>query len=210
LAFLWLFGDLCGSLAGGRGFAHYFLALVPSLSVVVGFTYWELVPRIPRYPNEIRLKMVMLVFIVGPLFFPQSLDVRDFLNLTVKHEAPPVRSWEKIAESINETRAASDTLFAWDYLPGIYFATGMRSPTKQLFGFRIFQSPTFHQKFGEEIIQELDAEPPTFIVDATADSEIPAFRQRDSVYNRFRRLVDGGYLLVYRAEELKLYKRAGS
>jgi hypothetical protein len=209
LAVLWFFGDLCGALAGGRGYAHYFLALVPSLSVVVGFTYWELVPRIPRYPNGNQLKMVMLALIVGPLFFPQSLDVRDFLNLTVKHEAPTVRSWEKMAKSINERRSAWDTLFVWDYLPGIYFATGMRSPTKQLFAFRIFQSPAFHEKFGEEIIHELNAEPPTFIVDATADSEIAALRQKDSVYNRFRQLVDGDYLLVDRVEGLKLYKRSG-
>jgi Dolichyl-phosphate-mannose-protein mannosyltransferase len=207
LVLLWLFADFSGSIAGGRGFPHYFLAMIPSLCVVAGFACWYLTRRIPGLGRGKVLKSTLVALVIGPLLFPQASDLRDMLSLTVRHEPPPVRAWKMIAEELNTIRSPSDTLFIWDYLPGIYFLTGMESPTPQLFAFRIFHSPRSHRRFGDEIIRDLSDSPPTFIVDGTSDSEGPELIREDSVYRAFRHLVDSDYTQVFQAENLKLYKR---
>ena len=61
LALLWFAFDLAGALAGGRNYAHYFLPLAASLSVVAGVTYWSLA----REHSELG---TLVGYRQGPLF----------------------------------------------------------------------------------------------------------------------------------------------
>ena len=211
LVILWLFGDFCAVMAGGRGFNHYFLPLCSSLSVAAGFAYWKLTDQIPKYPNGLALKVGMLAIILGPLLSAQSLDVRDFANMVARRESPPAPPWEKMADALNQRRRPTDTLFIWEYLPQIYYITGMRSPTRELFAFHIFESSAFYEKFGHHIIRELDDNPPTFIVNEPTDPWIPDFEERGGfVLKDFRQLLQSRYHLVFQVEGLNLYELAGA
>jgi hypothetical protein len=206
LVLLWVGFDLWGALAGGRGFAHYFLPLTLSLSVAAGLMYWVLTESLGEKTPNRSVCAALFVLILAPLVPFQARDLGEMLRLTVRNEQPSVRPWRRIADKLNALREPSDTLFVWDYLPGIYLATEMRSPTRQLFAFRIFHSPEFHRRFGEEIMHELKTSPPTYVVDGTTDQDMPALVAHDSVYREFREFVEKHYTPVDTVEGLKLYR----
>jgi len=206
LVLLWIGFDLWGALAGGRGFAHYFLPLTLSLSVAAGLTFWVLTESPGEKTLNRSVCAALFVLILAPLVPYQTLDLGEVLRFIVRDEQPAVRPWKRIASQLNALREPSDTLFVWDYLPGIYLATEMRSPTRQLFAFRIFHSPEFHRRFGEEIMRELRTCPPTFVVDGTTDQDMPALAARDSVYREFREFVEKHYTPVDTVEGLNLYR----
>jgi hypothetical protein len=206
LALFWVVFDLAGALAGGRGFPHYYLPLTVSLAVATGLAYWLLTEPLVGKPGSGAICVALFVLTLVPLGARQLLDFGEMLKLTVRRELPVVRPWKKMADQLNARRGPADTLFVWDYLPGIYWVTGMRSPTRQLFAFRIFHSAEFHRRFGEEILRELRASPPTFIVDGTSNQGMPSLAAQDSVYREFRAFVEGKYTRAEVIEDLKLYR----
>jgi Dolichyl-phosphate-mannose-protein mannosyltransferase len=213
LALFWLFFDLAGVIAGGRNLPHYFLSLAPSLSVCAGFTYWFMVHRTSA---DERIRIAIVLMIVGPLLFAQSQDVLEIRGAVTKAEdvlyvrglwVPYTSPQDKIAAYLNAVREPGDTLFTWDYLPEIYFATGMKSPSRQMFAFHLRDSRKAWKEFGDEILRDLGRAPPAFIVDGTGRPDRKA--AGDSVYRDFRQLVDGSYVLVYAADQYKVYKHIG-
>src|SRR3989441_572476 len=207
LSLLWFFFDLAGALASGRGYRHYFLAMVPSLSVSAAMTFWNFTRG---FPNDRRpgapLKLQYLLFLVvsGPILFSQAGDVWKLRLALVQ---PPVKTPAHItADYLNSVRQASDTLFVWDYLPEIYFLTGMSSSVRVLTALHTSLSPQGHERFGGEILRELNEQPPSYVVDATADAN--SFAAQDSMYQRFRDFVVRHYSLVRAFGDVKIYKLA--
>jgi 4-amino-4-deoxy-L-arabinose transferase-like glycosyltransferase len=206
LALLWFVFDLAGALAGGRNYPHYFLPLTVSLSVVAGVTYWSFMESIPNQARWWGIDKALFGLIVGPLIFAQVSDVRQMRSVLSSSEHPAPEPWEAVSAHLNAIRSPSDTLFMWDYLPRIYFATEMKSPTRLLDAHHIFDSAQSRRKFEEEIVQGLKRAPPTFIVDGWRT----VLRERrwagDPVYRRFREFLENHYARIYTADNFRLYK----
>src|SRR5437899_1121897 len=64
----------------------------------------------------------------------------------------------------------------------------------------------FHEGFGGEILTELNEQPPSYVVDATADAN--SFAAQDSMYQGFRDFVARHYSLVRAFSDVKIYKLA--
>jgi len=204
LVLLWVFADVSGALAGGRNYSQYFLALAPSLSVAAGFTYWFLIDRIP-YETRCSARNAIFAVIVGPLILAQVWDMRVF------RKAHPLQPWQEVATQLNAIRTLNDSLFTWDYLPGIYLMTEMKSPTHQLDAHYIFDSAESH-RYGEEILRDLRRALPTFIVDATTKmvkqsrTSADILAASDPVYRNFRQFLEDQYTLIYTHENLRVYR----
>jgi Dolichyl-phosphate-mannose-protein mannosyltransferase len=207
LALLWVVFDLAGALAGGRNYPHYFLPLAASLSVVAGLTYWFLVESIPNQPGWWGLDKALFALIVGPLIFAQVLDVRQMLSWARgSSERPAVKSREAVATHLNAIRSPSDTLFTWDYLPRIYFATEMKSPMRLLDAQHIFDSAQAHRRFGEEIVRGLNRTPPTFMVEGWRRADREHLGIGDPVYRKFQEFLETNYVRIYTFDNLRLYR----
>ncbi len=209
LVLIWVFFDLCGALAGGPGYPHYFLPLTPSLCVAAGFTYTFLIERIPEGARFRAVRSVIFALILGPLLFPQASDVGKMLNLTVLGQQPPVPPWKMVASYLNSIRGPSDTLLIWNYLPGIYLTTEMKSASRQLFVLHFLDYPEAYEGFGEEILRNVKRAPPRFIV---APREEADFRTiRESIYReKFVEMLKNQYLVIYTADKLNVYEYRGS
>ena len=207
LSLLWFFFDLAGALASGRGYRHYFLAMVPSLSVSAAMTFWHFTRGFPndRRPGaSLKLQYLLFLVVSGPILFSQAGDVWKLRLALVQ---PAVKTPAHItADYLNSVRQASDTLFVWNYLPEIYFLTGMSSSVRVLTALHTSLSPQGHERFGGEILRELNKQPPSYVVDATEDAN--SFAAQDSMYQGFRDFVVRHYSLVRAFGDVKIYKLA--
>lgn len=207
LALLWVVFDLAGALAGGRYYPHYFLPLAASLSVVAGVTYWFLMESIPKRAGWWGIDQALFALIVGPLIFAQAPDVqqmRDWVRGSSEH--PAAKSQEAVATHLKMLRSPSDTLFTWDYLPRIYFVTGMKSPMRLLDAHHIFDSAHAHKRLAEEITQGLNRIPPTFIVDGWRRADRERLGAGTPVYRKFQELLETDYVRIYTVDNLRLYR----
>lgn len=200
--------DLAGALAGGKGYRHYFLPLTVSLSVAAGFTYWCLIASIPDEARWWGINKTIFAFIIGPLFLGQVFDIKikqSRLWVRFPSDPPQAETRETLATHLKRIRNPSDTLFTWDYIPSIYFATEMKSPTRLLDAHHIFDSVYAYKKYGEEVLQALNLTP-TFVVDGARSADRESRWAGDPMYRKFRDFLENQYVLIYAAGSLKVYR----
>lgn len=97
---LWVLADLCGAIAGGRNYAHYFLCLVPSLSVAAGLAFWFIVEHMPPGASGVATRNILFVLILGSLAFSQAPDLFHIINV-VRHRQEVVQVQILRPESIS-------------------------------------------------------------------------------------------------------------
>jgi hypothetical protein len=202
LALFWVVFDLAGALAGGRSYPHYFLA------VAAGLTCWFLMGGIADAARRLGIDKAIFALIIGPLLLPQMLDVRQ-LRQWVRFPSERhawAKDWEAVATHLNAVRAPVDTLFTWDYMPGVYFMTEMNTPTRLLDAHYIFDSAHSHRRFGKEILRGLEQTPPTFLVDGWNKAAEERLRAGDPLYGKFRELIDHHYIWIYTAGKFRVYR----
>jgi Dolichyl-phosphate-mannose-protein mannosyltransferase len=194
LTLLWILADLCGALAGGRNYTHYFLCLIPSLSVGAGLAYWFITEMIYTEALGTTSNLLILALVLGPLLLPQAQDVltlRDVqLNKTTWFGV--VNSEQDAATYLRRIEKPGDTLYMWNFLPLIYFETEMPSPTRLPDAHYRWDSKYSNEKLVPEMLSELEDSPPTFIVDATTNPD-----PGDPVYPVFYKFVQKEYDLRY-------------
>jgi hypothetical protein len=159
LTVLWVIFDIAGVLAGGRGFHHYFLAAVPGLSITAGLAFSLL------WAGGRRQEVAQVVFsllVLGPLAMRQVVEAGEF----VRHRGVDSRetSWRVIASRLRSISRPGDTLFTWDYLPGIYFESGIRNANRWLDAHYLSDLPGKRASSGRQLLDELNRDPPTFVV----------------------------------------------
>ena len=147
-----------------------------------------------------------LSLIVGPLIFAQVSDVRQMSYVLSSGAHRAVVPGQEVAAFLNTIRSPSDTLFTWDYLPSIYFATEMKSPTRLLDAHYIFDSAHSHQKFREEILRGLEQALPTFLVDGWNNAAKERLGAGDPLYRKFRELIEHHYVWIYTAGNFRVYR----
>jgi hypothetical protein len=207
LALLWVVFDLAGALAGGRSYPHYFLTLAASLSVTAGLTYWFLIGGISDAARRSAIDKAIFALIIGSLLLPQMLDIRQLRQwiLLPSERHAWAKDWEAVVTHLNAIRGPSDTLFTWDYMPGVYFTTEMNTPTRLLDAHYIFDSAHSHRKFGEELLRGLE-QPPTFLVDGWNNPAKERFRAGDPVYRKFREVLEQNYVWLYTVRRFRVYR----
>jgi dolichyl-phosphate-mannose-protein mannosyltransferase len=204
LFFLWLLFDIGGAELGPAAYPHYFLQLMPSLSVAASLSYWLLLDRARSELHHRVLNTAILAVFVGPLAFLLGHDAYRSLGLLFRLRSP--QSWCGLANQLNLFRKPGDTLFVWPYVPGIYLATEMESTVPQLFGFRIYLSEDkrFRDRHGKDILAQLESAEPTFIVDEEGANQC---LEPDPVHSEFHIFVARRYAFVCRSEKLSLYRK---
>jgi hypothetical protein len=145
--FLWTLADVCGGVTGGRYYPHYFLPAMPGLSLCAGVVVAELMRE------QRRWRPVLAVMLLAPLLLLQFQDLEELRKPSREAE------WRPLTEAINNDKGATSTMFCWDYLPWLYFETGLHSPTRHLFAFRMGTNLAFDQ----EVLHSIQERPATYL-----------------------------------------------
>jgi hypothetical protein len=155
---VWLAAELCGALAGGKGYAHYYTPALPALAILSGLALWLMLDGIEGRP---LLYASVAALVLIPMTIPASQDIyRGYVAMrTGQMWVPEV----KVAEFLNHDMHPGDTLFVCDYKPYIYFRTGMKSPSRLLFADRTRFSD-YDRRYMGEIASDLKNTPPTYMV----------------------------------------------
>jgi hypothetical protein len=205
LMLLWVGADVAGALAGGRSYGHYFLPLTISASVAGGFAYWWMTHDKARAPITPTLRTALFLLILAPIGLEQASDFRHLASSlrwgTSKH--PKVVA----GEYLGAVKGPDETLFTWDYLPAVYYYSGLANVVRQLDAGLMDSSPAAHERFGPVILGELRADLPDYIVDST--NNIPWRAQVDRFYREFRDVVDAEYGLLEEIpySTIRIYRR---
>jgi Dolichyl-phosphate-mannose-protein mannosyltransferase len=202
LVVLWVLVDLAGAMAGGRNYAHYFLTLTPSLSLMGGLAYWTLAETIGCSPDACQARIVLAALLLGPLLFAQIHDA-NHLRGALTASRPKDYS-DRGMEFLSNTRKPTDTMFTWGTIPSYYFTSKMRSPSRYLGADMIFDSPVTAEKMRDQILKDLEQKPPSFLVDNTANQ---TKQITDETVNRwFHRFTEQNYRLAFSENGLRIYE----
>jgi hypothetical protein len=187
LLFLWLGADLCGARAGGRYYPHYFLPSLLSFVVIACVA----IDVIVKMTSPIRYYSVFIYILLIPIGVTALKGQLDFYHSA---SGNPPAEWTKAGLYIKTHKSPSDTIFTWEFRPGIYRLAESHTLTRWDSAHYIDDFPEAYQSIGPELITELQTAPPKFIVDDCSQSP-PG--PHDTVRTQFLDLLARQYYLVY-------------
>jgi Dolichyl-phosphate-mannose-protein mannosyltransferase len=222
LAALWLLVDLIAALAGGRNHQHYFLCLMPSLSVMAGVTFGILLSPIGESASAKPIQLCFFAVLVVPLvLYHFENDFREFVHLIkyrhllshdkrFGHYAPTMNEQLKNFQTYMRTiKDEKDTLFSVEYQPWIFTTLNMKSSVYVMDAdYRKQFTGALRRRFGPDLLRLLEANPPVFIADTTDEPE--AAGEKDSFYREFTQFINNRYEFVTEfvlsSHRVRLYK----
>jgi hypothetical protein len=155
---LWLLADLAGAMAGGRAYAHYLLAAVPSTAVLAGLSVQDLVRRAGGDAAAAAALAVCA-------FAPPLAGLLGDLRAVREHALEPAqRYWHAAYTVIRERSCPGDRLLTWEYVPGIGQSTNLRPATVVASAHYLYDSPYAVSKFFDRLRTDLERDPPEFLV----------------------------------------------
>jgi hypothetical protein len=201
LVALWSMFDLAGATAGGRNYPHYFLAMMPALSVMLGLAYEMIAAKIGFASRPSLGRIALGTILIGPLLLLQVDDLRSLRHVFTE---PKVHAYRAGVDFLNEDRTPSSTMFGWDYVPYLFQETGMRSPSAWLSAHYIHDSPTAMSTIWDRIRSDLESHPPDYLAHITRDTA--GRKAEDETYRWFSEFVRKRYDLAFVDSRLKIYR----
>ena len=197
LALLWAGADLAGAMAGGRNYAHYFLPLTASLSLLGGLTYWRLTALTTAYSARLGIAALLL----GPLLLVQVHDANHLRGILTQPYAE--EGEDRAMAFLTAMRQPTDTLFTWDGQANFHWTLRLRSPSRYLSADYLRDSPVTTPQIWERLRHDLAHQPPSFVVDKTIN---PVERAAaDPAYCWFQDFLAHQYHVGFAEGSLRIY-----
>ncbi len=163
--------------AGTKFFDHYYMLLIPMLALLAG-RFISAAAHARSVPLALRTALVVLVIPAGLNDMRLEIDVgREavadiartgraqwteesrfyWTKAIVPRYAALSDRAKKIGECISEHSERGDTIYVWDYIPHVYFYSGLRAPTRHFMYFDVAVdlprgSGRWHAKEDERVI----------------------------------------------------------
>lgn len=196
LLFLWLAADLCGAMAGGRYYPHYFLPVVLSLVVVTCSSINILI----RMISKIRNSMIVIGIVLAPIVLAGLQAEINYYHSAAGNEP---QEWVQAATYINDHKSTSDLMFTWQFRPGMYRLANTHTVMRWDSAHYIYDFPAAYQLIGPELMSGLRATPPRFVVYDCSSFDNKA----DVIRTQMVDLLAAQYRLVYTAGATCVYVR---
>jgi Dolichyl-phosphate-mannose-protein mannosyltransferase len=169
---LWFSFSLFNALFSGRGYPHYLLSVLPSISLVAGlcFATQNLKARTGIFLSLI-LGLCLLVANFGLPNFRTTIGYYRYsllfeagrIDRTVYYQKAfggiPTRN-DEVAQFIKTHTTPSESVFVWGNYPQVYLLAGRQPPVKYWTAFQI----TFNEQTLKETELALKRNPPTYII----------------------------------------------
>jgi hypothetical protein len=178
--------------AGSRGFAHYYLALIPGFCIMSAIFFKNMAKR-----KQELVIIASLLLLVGWLVAreykywlsaPYDIQKKQFGGEAYWFEDAP-----KVAEWIKGNTLEDDTFLIWANEPEIYFYTGKKTDTKYINFYGFYYLPEEEKIW----LQKQISSPPKWVVTYTDDptyKDFEAFTKKQPCY---REKVQIGKFLIH-------------
>ncbi|MBE0700004.1 MAG: hypothetical protein IH586_24015 [Anaerolineaceae bacterium] len=142
----------------GNNFSHYFIALLPSLAILIAFLIGSVLELIrPAGGNFIKYAWA-IVFVI-PLFSQGIYETLDRIGPRGD------RQIEQIAAYVIANTEPQDLIYQWGIIPSVHLMTGRDSPTGFFFPDPLFVDGYSGRTQTELLLQDFKAKPPVLIID---------------------------------------------
>jgi len=155
----------------GRNYGHYFLMLIPAVSICVTFLFWLIQRGITQIPVSTKLHTALtsLVIILVVAFsykewpdsFPKWIQVQAFTEKGFSLGADP------FTERIEKYTETSDSVLLWSIHPSINYLSGRRSPASIVFATQYVLPGVDNTELFQTLFEELEQDPPKLILTQT-------------------------------------------
>jgi len=156
---------------GGRYFGHYFITMVPAVTIAIGYPIWR-VASISRESlkskglllgNAVYMILMISTLVWGGISFVRDLPAGMYTNdvAGIFRGQIPMNELERY---IVQTTQPDDEVLVWHIHLGINFVTDRKAPSRFLYPLNLFIPPNEGNTRLKEYVDELEANPPELIL----------------------------------------------
>jgi len=156
---------------GGRYFGHYFIMMVPAVTIAIGYPIWR-VASISRESlkskglllgNAVYMILMISTLVWGGISFVRDLPAGMYTNdvAGIFRGQIPMNELERY---IVQTTQPDDEVLVWHIHLGINFVTDRKAPSRFLYPLNLFIPPNEGNTRLKEYVDELEANPPELIL----------------------------------------------
>lgn len=172
LSIVWLPIELLFACLSGREYAHYFIPLLPALSLLTAVLAAELIPaslKSSKGPDFAPLRIVIACAIAMAI-----LPVADML-ITMRDRGLPKGRMDQITPTIQYIREHSEpqaSILVWGHAADVYFFSNRKPASHYIYPLPLLTPGYVNSQMVQGFLDEVRAAAPALIVDATMTSNI--------------------------------------
>lgn len=151
----------------GNNFGHYFMAALPSLTVLCAFFLWFLASYTHK-PQDGVWAAIMAI----PLLVTSGMNGFQKIHYSADHYM------ETISEYVLTNTKPDDTIFVWSNLVPVYLESGRLAPGRFFFTDPLFLKGYTSRQHTAHFLRELQSAPPALII-SSAGVERPLILRDD-------------------------------
>lgn len=159
---------LFGVIVGGKFFPHYYITLIPPLSLLSAYSlnyFLKLKNKKVKYFIWIII-IIMFIDIVNFEYKIFSLNKEDLFLL--KYKRTDFLTSINVSRYIQENSANDDLIYVWGPNPEIYLYSKRKASTKYIFYLPLYKeftkTPEFTKKIRTETISQIKKDRPKYII----------------------------------------------
>jgi Dolichyl-phosphate-mannose-protein mannosyltransferase len=147
---------------------HYFIFVLPAVSLLVGVAISELSDLLASRITAVRF--VPLLLLGAALSFPVLWDKKLFFEASPVEACrmiyPEAPFWEsvRIAEYVRDHTSPNDTIAVLGSEPQIYFYTQRHSATGYIYTYGLMEPQKYAQQMQQEMIREIERGRPKYLI----------------------------------------------
>lgn len=192
---LWFLAAVVCISVSGRFFPHYYIQIIPVLSVLSGYSFYTLFSKIKSREfwrnNANVFAVVTVAFLIMVICINQY---RFYLKLSPDEVSRVKYSWDFVAmqaigEEIGRQTGQDDLIYVWGNEPEIYFYSKRECPTKYIYSLHMRISPYFKEMAQKQIKNDLLENKPKLIVVLESFDDFPWMQEFIRTYYRPRDLL---------------------
>ena len=144
---------------------HYFILMLPAFSLLVGLAVALLKYRLPP-----AMKMAPVVIITGIVVADIGLQIRQFFRMTPLqlcqsiYGGNPFAAARPVAQYVRENSGLNASVAVIGSEPEIYFYSNRRAATGYIYTYPLMESQPYALTMQKEMIGEIEAHKPEFLV----------------------------------------------
>ena len=198
---VWFILLFAGACSGGGFYGHYFLPVIPAISIAAGYGLTKLVSECATSDNKLidtGIALVVIALCIIPVFVsvapyfkisPEKLS-RNMVGMNPFLEA------KVVARYISESTTEKDSIFVIGSEPEIYFLSNRRSASKYIFFYSLTTPYPGVLKDQKKVVAEIRRNRPKYVVLVQIPTSFAISPSSELyVFKALKRLIASDYIL---------------
>ena len=172
LALILLPLEVAGASLSGFDFAHYFLTILPVITLLLAFLIWLILKQ-----DLIAPAMLTVALLLGASYF--TLPLSNFARLAEKYTADSLIVEDReslVAARVREETEPGDNVLVWGKAARIYLLADRNAPTRYFYHHPLVKPHYTTESMRDKFLLDLKNDMPVLIIDSRHDWFAPLNR----------------------------------